>query len=763
MAVEEAQERDIIEQLEEDALTCAVCLGVYDDPRALECHHVFCRSCLEYLPLVNQDGINNLGCPTCRQLVPLPPNGVAGFRVSFQTNNLIAFVKANRGKLPTVAKKKKQTCDSCTSEDVSGLCEDCKSTFCAGCTDLHVPTCTVNKGTAVNGASGTDKTNGHHLVPTPLVQSDDWNVHANTCVIHRQLTDMFCENCEEMICSRCVKRFPHTEHVSSCIPLAEALVRYRELLEDRLNPINKEIEFISTQLKPFSHRESEIQEQGHTVKAQIQSRAEYLIGLILESKDELSVKVDKVIRSKLHSLGERQASIEETQEELKNLKERIELCLKTGNQEDLLKTKQWIPKVNHVMANIDVTKLKPSEVADLSFVPDEVSDSLTRLGNLSSTFEGMDPSCDVQILDQYLFVDKSPEVTLVLLVKYTSLPFVIIPLSSMKCIVKSSSRSIIKAVISLGDAPHQYVVKFCPTSNGLYKLSLKIDDIETEDQTVLIPFNPMYLPNITPTAVMKYVRKPIGLAVSSDKRIIVLNDFNEVVILDQHGRNLRTLSRPINGNNNFKSTRHAAVTSDGCFLMTDQYSILKVTMDGKLLKTIGSKGNGRLQFNTPFGITIDEKTGKVYVADLLNHRIQVLNRDYSFSHFFGSRGKALGQFEQPNGIAIDSQGNVFVTDTFNHRIQKFSQSGEYLSYFGSEGPNPGQLKLPEKIVINNDYIYVTEHLNARVSVFTTEGNFVRCFGKHSSEGGLVWPRGLTFDEDGSLYVCDFRSHCIFKY
>lgn len=123
----------------------------------------------------------------------------------------------------------------------------------------------------------------------------------------------------------------------------------------------------------------------------------------------------------------------------------------------------------------------------------------------------------------------------------------------------------------------------------------------------------------------------------------------------------------------------------------------------------------------------------------------------------------MGQFEQPNGTAIDSQGNIFVTDTFNHRIQKFSQSGEYLSYFGSEGPNPGQLKLPEKIVINNDYIYVTEHLNARVSVFTTEGNFVRCFGKQSSEGGLVWPRGLTFDEDGNLYVCDFRSHCIFKY
>ncbi|XP_019855697.1 PREDICTED: E3 ubiquitin-protein ligase TRIM71-like [Amphimedon queenslandica] len=186
-------------------------------------------------------------------------------------------------------------------------------------------------------------------------------------------------------------------------------------------------------------------------------------------------------------------------------------------------------------------------------------------------------------------------------------------------------------------------------------------------------------------------------------------------------------------------------------------------MDGKLLKEIGCKGYGKEQFNNPFGITIDENTGKVYVADLKNHRIQVLNRDYSFSHSFGKKGKELKQFMQPNGTALDSQGNVFVTDTFNHRIQKFSQSGQYISYFGSEGPGPGQLKLPEKIVINNDYIYVTEHLNARVSVFTTEGKFVQCFGKQSSEGGLVWPRGLTFDKDGSLYVCDFRSHCIFKY
>ena len=63
---------------------------------------------------------------------------------------------------------------------------------------------------------------------------------------------------------------------------------------------------------------------------------------------------------------------------------------------------------------------------------------------------------------------------------------------------------------------------------------------------------------------------------------------------------------------------------------------------------------------------------QIYVVDLSNHRIQVLNPDLTFSCSFGSYGQDKGQFVFPGHIAIDSQGSVYVSDHCN--VQKFTSS-----------------------------------------------------------------------------------------
>ena len=45
---------------------------------------------------------------------------------------------------------------------------------------------------------------------------------------------------------------------------------------------------------------------------------------------------------------------------------------------------------------------------------------------------------------------------------------------------------------------------------------------------------------------------------------------------------------------------------------------------------------------------------------------------YSFIKKWGSLGTGNGQFNQPEGITIDSSGNVYVADAFNSRIQVFA-------------------------------------------------------------------------------------------
>ena len=34
----------------EDNLTCGVCLDTYTNPKVLTCHHLFCTTCIQYLP-----------------------------------------------------------------------------------------------------------------------------------------------------------------------------------------------------------------------------------------------------------------------------------------------------------------------------------------------------------------------------------------------------------------------------------------------------------------------------------------------------------------------------------------------------------------------------------------------------------------------------------------------------------------------------------------------------------------------------------------
>ena len=99
--------------------------------------------------------------------------------------------------------------------------------------------------------------------------------------------------------------------------------------------------------------------------------------------------------------------------------------------------------------------------------------------------------------------------------------------------------------------------------------------------------------------------------------------------------------------------------------------------------------------NYPRGITISPKTGNIYIADCDNHRIEVLNPDLTFSHTFGNKGSAEGQFNNPVDVAIDRQGLVYMTDHINHCIQTFTSEGQFLSQFFTKGPGPGQLVIDD--------------------------------------------------------------------
>ena len=61
----------------------------------------------------------------------------------------------------------------------------------------------------------------------------------------------------------------------------------------------------------------------------------------------------------------------------------------------------------------------------------------------------------------------------------------------------------------------------------------------------------------------------------------------------------------------------------------------------------------------------------VYVADAGNSRIQRFSSAGAFLSKFGSVGTGNGQFNHPDSVEVDSEGNVWVGDQSNHRVQAF--------------------------------------------------------------------------------------------
>jgi len=89
----------------------------------------------------------------------------------------------------------------------------------------------------------------------------------------------------------------------------------------------------------------------------------------------------------------------------------------------------------------------------------------------------------------------------------------------------------------------------------------------------------------------------------------------------------------------------------------------------------GRPGNSASQLAGPEGITLD-KYGNLYIADCMNHRIQMFC-PYAVDGLTlagtGSIGNGSNEFYYPHDVAFDSEMNLYVTDTYNNRIQKFER------------------------------------------------------------------------------------------
>ena len=733
----------------EEQLTCDICLDLYTNPKILPCFHSFCQQCLEGLPL---DALENnyITCPTCRHRTQLPqPIGVAGFPAAFQVNNLMDV----HNLMIKVSGSQQVTCDNCIITDAIGYCKECTKLLCQECINVHKKFSAIadHKITNINEVA----TSASQLLPVKQEMK---------CSIHNEPLKIFCGTCEELICHDCtvrIHRYHDYDLVSDCYP------KDCQKLEASLKSVCDKVTAVIEVLTALTKKENEIREEGEVIKEEIHVMVEEMIDVLRRSEKQLNTDVDTVIDSKLQTLSEHKKSAEMRLRQLNDCQEFIEQILEIGNpQEIVISTKQMMDRVSHLIEQVNMEDLTPSEKANLHFNKNvDIITTLHHIGDVICLSPTVLQQCKVKKIDRQHITTIDKTTSFPLSVQFPDSKLLTVPRSSIYCsVVPVGTTTPIIATIATTTHPGVYTIHCSPVTNGHHQVNVQINDVLVESTSLMIPFNP-HLDNITPVRTIPELIGPFGVTTTDEHIIVSENGDNCVTVLDRDGKKVKSFSQENSGNINFVNPRGVAITSDKFILIGDDHKIQKISMDGKRITSVGKQGDGPLDFNFPCGTSISSVTGCTYIADRDNHRIQVLNPDLTYSHTFGTKGSAKGQFNKPVSVAIDRQGLVYVADYNNHRIQAFTPEGQFLSQFGTKGSGPGQLNGPVGIAIDdNNLMYITDHWNNRVSMFTTDGQFVRSFGgQGSSVGQFNTPLGIAFDREGYLYVCDCSNNRVVVY
>lgn len=208
---------------------------------------------------------------------------------------------------------------------------------------------------------------------------------------------------------------------------------------------------------------------------------------------------------------------------------------------------------------------------------------------------------------------------------------------------------------------------------------------------------------------------------------------------------------------------------------THNHRIQHFAPDGRLLRAWGRHGKAPGEFDTPRGLGVDA-FGNVWVADHTNHRVQKFAWNGRLLGVFGANGgdgtpgSGPGQFFEPRGLASDRDGNIYVAEMVNHRVQVISNDGRFVRAWGRGGMGGleqvgsafGEFRLPYQVAIGDKgLVWVTDTDNERVQVFTPEGGFVRAFGARGADGSagsgpgeFAKPYGAASDCLGNVYVTE---------
>ena len=683
-------EKDTLQKLQ-DQLQCTICLDTYTDPKVLQCDHVYCRECLRQLLLRNMSGDHSLTCPSCRQVTPVPENGVQGLKPAFQINSFLEIKKSlekevvnapevPQGQLqdPEAPGKKVANCQDHVDEESKLYCETCKKLICFYC--------------VINGAK-------HHKCS------------------YKELPD---------VCDR-----------------------YKGEIETSLGPVKQNLATIDRALKVFEKSRGDISDQRAVVEANINSTIDQLQGILEDRRNKLVTQLHQLTERKLECLDTQQDSVKVIQEILQHCQGNVEGKLKTMSSHELIEAKESL--LGQIYASKYVFQpavLSPTTTADIKLSSSmdvmkvcqdygflSAKETLPNPRKCYATGSGLDTA----------IVGETAKVV-VQAVNHWGEPCDV-PGQALRCnIAKNVPKSISPKRIKKG----HYELCFAPALKGYHNLRITINNqhIQGSPFTLLAKSSARVGDQVTSTI---NISSPWGITINHKRQIVVSEYENHCIsVYSQGGEKIQSFGRRGLKEGEFNNPCGVAVDEKDNILVTDYNNnrIQKFTSDGEFLAAVGTRGNKPLQFKGPKAIAFNTFNKKIYVCD--NNRVQVLNPDLTHcglfkeidSHGIGcdrsgrvylslGPGGQIAVFStdgnflltignnsilgSSDDVAIDDDNKVLYTsNSFKNRVSVFTLEGAILYSFSCMK----KLSLPRCLAVDSGVLYVCNNNNSCVSIYT---------------------------------------------
>jgi hypothetical protein len=342
----------LAEKINDQYLTCKICLEPFKEPKCLTCLHTFCQQCIENHVSAQRSykytDYREFACPICRKKTAIPSGGVHKLPDNFLIAGLSEMISqkssGSNGSIKILS-----NCEICKAvhdreREATSRCLECQKFLCRHCVQAH-QTIPITRD---------------HSIYELEIEKDILCKHHPT-----EFVRYYCEQCEVCICIACTY-VDHRDH---------ELADFRSAAANHKAYINECLDGCKTRMNELEAYLNVIRRCDENI-AQIESSIHSLASTYEKSlrikEQELVQQIVELYGDETNEFIKRRDELDEYFEQIKNTCSLTELVIHGKDIELLLVKKQLMEKFRELDA-VELDPLPENICMRLDFQPGQLN------------------------------------------------------------------------------------------------------------------------------------------------------------------------------------------------------------------------------------------------------------------------------------------------------------------------------------------------------------------------------------------------------